>query len=88
MRWLSHFYLTSLASDPPKLPKSPSGYNRSMGSKPSVAAVVLCALLAVASMTVAVYFGGTGRTVLALVGTALFVMLGGLAFELARRRSV
>ncbi len=88
MRWLSHCYLISLASDPPNLPKSPSGYNRSMGSKPSVAAVVLCAVLAAASMTVAVYFGGTGRTVLALVGTALFVMLGGLAFELARRRSV
>jgi hypothetical protein len=88
MRWLSPFYLISLASDPPPLPKSPSGYNRSMGSKPSVAAIALCALLAVASMTVAVYFGGTGRTPLAMVGTVLFVMLGGLAFELARRRSV
>jgi hypothetical protein len=88
MRWLSPCYLISLASDPPPLPKSPSGYNRSMGSKPSVAAIALCAVLAVASMTVAVYFGGTGRTPLALVGTVLFVMLGGLAFELARRRSV
>jgi hypothetical protein len=59
-----------------------------MGSKPSVAAIALCASLAAASMTAAVYFGGTGRTPLALVGTVLFVMLGGLAFELARRRSV
>ena len=88
MRWLSPFYLTSLASDPPKPPKSPSGYNRSMGSKPSVAAITFCAVLAVASMTAAVYFGGTGRTPLALGGTLLFVMLGGLSFELARRRSV
>lgn len=88
MRWLSPCYLISLAPDPPALPKSPSGYNRSMGSKPSVAAVVLCAVLAAASMTIAVYFGGTGRTLPAMVGTAAFVMLGGLAFELARRRSV
>ena len=88
MRWLSPFYLTSLAPDPPKPPKSPSGYNRSMGSKPSGASVALCAILAVVSMAAAVYFGGTGRTPLALGGTFLFVMLGGLAFELARRRSV
>jgi hypothetical protein len=59
-----------------------------MGSKPSLAAVVMCAVLAVASMSAAVYFGGTGRTPLALGGTLLFVMLGGLAFERARRRSV
>jgi hypothetical protein len=59
-----------------------------MGSKPSVAAIAVCSVLAVASMTAAVYFGGTGQTPLALVGTLLFVMLGGLAFELARRRSV
>lgn len=59
-----------------------------MGSKPSGASVALCATLAVVSMAAAVYFGGTGRTPLALGGTFLFVMLGGLAFELARRRSV
>lgn len=47
----------------------------------------MVALLAVASMAGGVYFGGTGRTALALVGTVLFVALGGLAFELARRRS-
>ncbi|HUE89660.1 MAG TPA: hypothetical protein VMO26_26590 [Vicinamibacterales bacterium] len=59
-----------------------------MGSRPSGASVALCAILAVASMTAAVYFGGTGRMPLALGGTLLFVMLGGWAFELARRRSV
>jgi len=47
----------------------------------------MCAVLAVVSMAVAVYFGGTGRTPLAMIGTALFVGLGGLTFELARRRS-
>jgi hypothetical protein len=59
-----------------------------MSSKPSAALVGGCALLAGAAMTVAVYFAGTGRTPLAMVGTALFVLFGGLAFELARRRSV
>jgi hypothetical protein len=39
-------------------------------------------------MALGVYFGGTGRTPLALGGTLLFVLLGGVAFELARRRSV
>lgn len=59
-----------------------------MGSKPSGAAIAVCATLAVLSMTAAVYFGGTGRTPLALMGTLLFVLLGGVTFELARRRSV
>lgn len=59
-----------------------------MGAKPSAASVIVCACLAVASMMAAVYFGGTGRVPLAMAGTALFVGLGGLAFELARRRSV
>jgi hypothetical protein len=59
-----------------------------MASKPSGAAVALCAILAAVSMAVAVYFGGTGRTPIALGGTLLFVILGGVAFELARRRSV
>jgi hypothetical protein len=59
-----------------------------MASKPSGAAVAVCAMLAVLSMAAAVYFGGTGRTPLALGGTLLFVLLGGMAFELARRRSV
>lgn len=59
-----------------------------MPSKPSTALVVLCGCLAVASMAAAVYFGGTGRVPLAMVGTTLFVVLGGITFELARRRSV
>ena len=59
-----------------------------MRSKPSGLAVAVCAGLAVAAMAAGVYFGGTGRTPLAMIGTVLFVLLGGLAFELARRRSV
>jgi hypothetical protein len=59
-----------------------------MASKPSGASVAICAILAAISMAVAVYFGGTGRTPLAMIGTVLFVLLGGVAFELARRRSV
>ena len=59
-----------------------------MGSKPSLALVATCGALAVISMAMAVYFGGTGRMPLAMIGTVLFVGLGGLTFELARRRSV
>jgi hypothetical protein len=59
-----------------------------MGSKPSVALVAACGVLAAVSMAVAVYFGGTGRVPLAMIGTVLFVALGGLTFELARRRSI
>ena len=79
MRWLLLFCLTRLV---------PDDTIRTMGSKPSGAAVALCACLAVVSMATAVYFGGTGRTPLAMIGTVLFVLLGGMAFELARRRSV
>ena len=59
-----------------------------MGSKPSSALVAVCGTLAVVSMAAAVYFGGTGHLPLAMIGTVLFVGLGGLTFELARRRSV
>lgn len=79
MRWLWHFCLNSLV---------PDGKIGSMGSKPSGVAVALVACLAVASMAAGVYFGGTGQMPLAMVGAALFVLLGGVAFELARRRSV
>ena len=79
MRWLLPSLLIRLA---------PEDYNRPMASKPSGPAVVICAILAVVSMGFGVYFGGTGRTPLAMAGTLLFVLLGGLAFELARRRSV
>jgi hypothetical protein len=58
-----------------------------MPSKPPLGLVVTTALLSVASMILAVYFGGTGRTPLAMIGTMCFVGLGGLTFELARRRS-
>jgi hypothetical protein len=50
--------------------------------------IVLVLTLAVLSMIAAVYFGGHGQTPLAMIGTILFVGLGGLAFELARRRSL
>lgn len=50
--------------------------------------VVGTALGAVASMVAAVYFAGHDRTPIALVGTSIFVGLGGLSFELARRRAI
>jgi hypothetical protein len=56
-------------------------------AKPSAALVRAVLTLAVAAMAAAVYFGGTGRLPLAMTGTAAFVLLGGLGFELARRRS-
>jgi hypothetical protein len=59
-----------------------------MASKPSAALVASCGVTAVVAMGLAVYFGGTGRTPLAMIGTLLFVVLGGLTFELARRRSL
>ena len=37
-------------------------------------------------MSAALYFAGQQQTPIALVGTTLFVGLGGLSFELARRR--
>jgi hypothetical protein len=56
-------------------------------NKPSGWAVALCFGAAVASMAVALYFAGQDRMPIALVGTLLFVTLGGWGFELARRRS-
>ena len=56
-------------------------------SKPSAAVVNGVLLGAAAAMAGAVYFGGNGQLPLAMTGTALFVLLGGLGFELARRRS-
>jgi hypothetical protein len=58
-----------------------------MGHKPSFGAVVAVLSLAALSMAVAVYFGGHGQLPLAMTGTVLFVILGGVGFELARRRS-
>jgi hypothetical protein len=56
-------------------------------SKPPFAAVVAVLTAAAASMAAAVYFGGNGQLPLAMTGTVLFVLLGGVGFELARRRS-
>jgi hypothetical protein len=56
-------------------------------TKPSAAMVTMVLLSAAAAMSAAVYFGGNGQLPLAMTGTALFVLLGGLGFELARRRS-
>ena len=55
--------------------------------KPSQASVIAVLVAAAASMAAAVYFGGHGQTPLAMTGTVLFVILGGVGFELARRRS-
>ena len=56
-------------------------------TKPSAAVVNGVLAGAAAAMAAAVYFGGTGQLPLAMTGAALFVLLGGLGFELARRRS-
>jgi hypothetical protein len=56
-------------------------------TKPPQSAVVGVLVAAAASMAAAVYFGGNGQLPLAMTGTALFVILGGVGFELARRRS-
>jgi hypothetical protein len=49
--------------------------------------VVASAAGAVAAMVAALYFAGQQLTPIALIGTTLFVGLGGLSFELARRRA-
>jgi hypothetical protein len=59
----------------------------SSDSRPAAWLVVVTALGAVAAIVAAVYFAGHDLTPIALVGTSVFVLLGGLAFELARRRS-
>lgn len=61
-------------------PSSPSG-------TPPLWQVLAAAGGAVAAMIAAVYFAGHDLTPVALVGTTLFVGLGGLSFELARRRA-
>jgi uncharacterized integral membrane protein len=55
--------------------------------KPSQQMVLAVLSMAGAAMVMAVYFGGTGHLPLAMTGVVLFVALGGLGFELARRRS-
>ena len=56
-------------------------------AKPPVWAVVGCLACAAVAMAGAVYFGGHGELPMAMTGTVLFVLLGGVGFELARRRS-
>jgi hypothetical protein len=56
-------------------------------NKPPASAVVAVLSLAAVSMAAAVYFGGAGQLPFAMTGAALFVILGGVGFELARRRS-
>jgi hypothetical protein len=56
--------------------------------KPTGGQVAACAIGAVVSIAAGVYFGGHGQLPPALAGTGLFVLLGGLTFELARRRSL
>jgi hypothetical protein len=59
----------------------------SSNSRPAAWLVAATALGAVGAMAAALYFAGQDLTPIALMGTAAFVLLGGLAFELARRRS-
>ena len=59
----------------------------SSNSRPAAWMVAVTAIGAVAAMAAAVYFAGHDLTPIALVGTTVFVLLGGYAFELARRRS-
>jgi hypothetical protein len=56
-------------------------------TKPTAALVNSVLALAAGAMAAAVYFGGHGQLPLAMTGTVLFVALGGIGFELARRRS-
>ena len=68
--------------------RSDPNYNQRMvANKPTAAAVYAVMSLATASMAAAGYFGGSGQLPLALTGAVLFVILGGVGFELARRRS-
>ena len=56
-------------------------------SRPPMWQVTACLSGAVVAMGAALYFAGRDLTPIALMGTTLFVMLGGLGFELARRRA-
>ena len=82
MRWRSACYPIALAGDVGNWIELTS-----MGTKPSAAVVAAVFATAAVSMMSAVYFGGNGQLPLAMTGTGLFVILGGVGFELARRRS-
>jgi len=57
-------------------------------TKPSQFAVVATLTGAVVSMAMGVYFAGSEQLPLAMTCAVLFVFLGGIGFELARRRSM
>jgi hypothetical protein len=59
----------------------------SSDSRPAAWLVAATAIGAVAAMVAGGFFAGQAMTPLALVGTTIFVLLGGFSFELARRRS-
>jgi hypothetical protein len=56
-------------------------------NKPSFGAVAGVLTLAAASIIAGVYFGGHGQLPIAMTCSVLFVVLGGVGFEMARRRS-
>lgn len=56
-------------------------------ARPSGPVVAACAAAAALSMAAGVYFSGHGNLPLAMAATGLFVLFGGVTFELARRRS-
>ena len=64
---------------PPAMPPS--------SSRPPLWPVAATAIGALAAMSGALYFVSQQQTPIALVGSTLFVGLGGLSFELARRRA-
>jgi hypothetical protein len=59
----------------------------SASARPALWTVVASLGGAAAAMVAALYFAGQERTPIALTGTTIFVLLGGLGFELARRRT-
>lgn len=56
-------------------------------TRPPLWHVVALGLGACLAMTAALYFAGQQMLPVAMTGTVLFIALGGVAFELARRRS-
>ncbi|MDP1568765.1 MAG: hypothetical protein Q8L86_02075 [Vicinamibacterales bacterium] len=56
-------------------------------NKPPGWSVALSFAASAAAMGGALYFAGQDQMPIALTGTLLFVILGGVGFELAKRRS-
>jgi hypothetical protein len=57
------------------------------GNRPPAAAVIAVLAGAAISLAAGVYFGGNGHLPIAMTCTVLFVLLGGIGFDMARRRS-